>query len=126
MPRHPETSELRSGTHHAPVLDAAHSTLSIRDHRPRRSRTHVSRPRPLQPAALPAFSAHAASAERRLPVLAVSKYTKGEIEKLFGIPGARIEVVYNAIDERFLRGHASDTDRQILAERYLVTYPFLL
>jgi len=59
-------------------------------------------------------------------ILAVSKYTKSEIEKLFGIPGSRIEVVYNAIDERFLRGHASDTDRQILAERYLVTYPFLL
>jgi glycosyltransferase involved in cell wall biosynthesis len=59
-------------------------------------------------------------------ILAVSKYTKGEIEKLFGIPGPRIEVVYNAIDERFLRGHASDTDRQVLAERYLVTYPFLL
>src|SRR5271168_3570064 len=59
-------------------------------------------------------------------ILAVSKYTKSEIEKLFGIPGSRIEVVYNAIDERFLRGHASDTDRQVLAERYLVTYPFLL
>jgi glycosyltransferase involved in cell wall biosynthesis len=59
-------------------------------------------------------------------ILAVSKYTKSEIEKLFGIPGARIEIVYNAIDERFLRGHASDTDRQVLAERYLVTYPFLL
>ena len=59
-------------------------------------------------------------------VLAVSNFTKSEIEKLFGIPGSRIEVVYNAIDERFLRGHASDADRQILAERYLVTYPFLL
>jgi glycosyltransferase involved in cell wall biosynthesis len=59
-------------------------------------------------------------------ILAVSRYTKSEIEKLFGIPGTRIEVVYNAIDERFLRGHASDTDRQVLAERYLVTYPFLL
>ena len=59
-------------------------------------------------------------------ILAVSKYTKSEIEKLFGIPGHRIEVVYNAIDERFLRGHATDTDRQVLAERYLVTYPFLL
>jgi glycosyltransferase involved in cell wall biosynthesis len=59
-------------------------------------------------------------------ILAVSKYTKSDIEKLFGISGARIEVVYNAIDERFLRGHASDTDRQVLAERYLITYPFLL
>jgi len=59
-------------------------------------------------------------------ILAVSKYTKSDIEKLFGIPGSRIEVVYNAIDERFLRGHASDPERQVLAERYLVTYPFLL
>ncbi len=59
-------------------------------------------------------------------IFAVSKFTKSEIEKLFGIPAGRIEVVYNAIDERFLRGHASETDRQFLAERYLVTYPFLL
>jgi glycosyltransferase involved in cell wall biosynthesis len=59
-------------------------------------------------------------------ILAVSKYTKSDIEKLFGIPGSRIEVVYNAIDERFLSGHASDVERQVLAERYLVTYPFLL
>jgi glycosyltransferase involved in cell wall biosynthesis len=59
-------------------------------------------------------------------ILAVSRYTKSEIEKLFGISGTHIEVVYNAIDERFLRGHASDLDRQVLAERYLVTYPFLL
>ena len=35
-------------------------------------------------------------------------------------------MVYNAIDERFLRGHASDADRQLLAERYLVNHPFLL
>ena len=59
-------------------------------------------------------------------ILAVSKFTKSEIEKLFGIPGRYIEVVYNAIDERFLRGHATESDRQVLAERYLVTYPFLL
>ena len=59
-------------------------------------------------------------------LFAVSNFTKSEVEKLFGIPGARIEVVYNAIDERFLRGHASDADRQLLAERYLVNHPFLL
>jgi glycosyltransferase involved in cell wall biosynthesis len=59
-------------------------------------------------------------------ILAVSKFTKSEIEKLFGIRGSRVEVVYNAIDERFLHGHASENDRQILAERYLITYPFLL
>jgi glycosyltransferase involved in cell wall biosynthesis len=59
-------------------------------------------------------------------ILAVSKFTKSEIEKLFDIPSRHIEVVYNAIDERFLRGHASEAERQLLAERYLVTYPFLL
>jgi len=59
-------------------------------------------------------------------VFAVSKFTRSEIEKLFGIPSERIEVVYNAIDERFLRGHASESDRQFLAERYRVTSPFLL
>jgi glycosyltransferase involved in cell wall biosynthesis len=59
-------------------------------------------------------------------ILAVSKFTRSEIEKLFGIPASHMEVVYNAIDERFLRGHASESDRQILTERYLITYPFLL
>ncbi|MDQ1388189.1 MAG: hypothetical protein QOF56_1643 [Acidobacteriaceae bacterium] len=59
-------------------------------------------------------------------IFAVSNFTKIEIEKLFGIPPARIEVVYNAIDERFLHGHASAADRQLIAERYQVTYPFLL
>ena len=59
-------------------------------------------------------------------IFAVSRYTKAEVEKLFGVPGDRIEVVYNAIDERFLRGHATDADKQSLVERYLVNYPFLL
>ena len=59
-------------------------------------------------------------------IFAVSNFTKIEIEKLFGIPPGRIEVVYNAIDERFLHGHASAADRQLIAERYQVTYPFLL
>jgi glycosyltransferase involved in cell wall biosynthesis len=59
-------------------------------------------------------------------IFAVSKFTKLEIEKLFAIPEGRIEVVYNAIDERLLRGHASAADRQLIVERYQVTYPFLL
>jgi glycosyltransferase involved in cell wall biosynthesis len=59
-------------------------------------------------------------------IFAVSNFTKIEIEKLFGIPSGRIEVVYNAIDERFLHGHASAADRQLIAERYQVNYPFLL
>jgi glycosyltransferase involved in cell wall biosynthesis len=59
-------------------------------------------------------------------IFAVSNFTKVEMEKLFGIPEQRIEVVYNAIDERFLHGHASSSDRQLIAERYQVNYPFLL
>ena len=59
-------------------------------------------------------------------IFAVSQFSKSEVEKLFGIQPQKIEVVYNAIDERFLHGHANDADRQLIAERYLVTYPFLL
>ncbi len=59
-------------------------------------------------------------------VLAVSQFTKGEIQKLLAIPDGRIEVVYNAIDERFLHGHATDADRELIAQRYQVSYPFLL
>ena len=59
-------------------------------------------------------------------IFAVSHFTRTEIEKLFEIPTSRIEVVYNAIDERFLRGHASAADRELIAQRYQVTYPFLL
>jgi len=59
-------------------------------------------------------------------IFAVSKFTRTEIEKLFEIPSSRIEVVYNAIDERFLHGHASAADRELIAQRYQVNYPFLL
>lgn len=59
-------------------------------------------------------------------IFAVSNFTRAEVEKLFGISPGRIEVVYNAIDERFLRGHASAADRELIAQRYQVTYPFLL
>ena len=59
-------------------------------------------------------------------ILAVSNFTKNEIEKVFGIPSNRLEVVHNAIDPRFLHGHATEADRQFLAERYQITYPFLL
>jgi glycosyltransferase involved in cell wall biosynthesis len=59
-------------------------------------------------------------------VIAVSQFTKNEIEKLLAIADDRIEVVYNAIDERFLRGHATDADRELIAQRYLVNYPFIL
>jgi glycosyltransferase involved in cell wall biosynthesis len=59
-------------------------------------------------------------------IFAVSNFTKLEMEKLFNIPAGRIEVVYNAIDERLLHGHATAAERQVIVERYQVTYPFLL
>ena len=59
-------------------------------------------------------------------IFAVSNFTRTDIEKYFDIPSSRIEVVYNAIDERFLRGHATPADRDLIAQRYQVTYPFLL
>jgi len=59
-------------------------------------------------------------------IFAVSNFTRNEIEKLFDVPSSRIEVLYNAIDERFLHGHASAADREMIAQRYQVTYPFLL
>src|SRR6202165_482848 len=59
-------------------------------------------------------------------IFAVSNFTKAEIEKLSDIPSQRIEVVYNAIDERFLHGHGTDAERRLIVERYQVPYPFLL
>jgi glycosyltransferase involved in cell wall biosynthesis len=59
-------------------------------------------------------------------ILAVSQFTKKDIHRLFGVDEGRIEVVYNAIDDRFRTGHASDADREMIAERYQANYPFLL
>jgi glycosyltransferase involved in cell wall biosynthesis len=59
-------------------------------------------------------------------VFAVSKFTKSELEKLFSIPPRKVEVVYNAVDERFMHGHASEADRELIAQRYQVSYPFVL
>ena len=59
-------------------------------------------------------------------IFAVSNSTRNDIGRLFHIPLSKVEVIYNAIDERFRRGHATDADRQFIAERYQVNYPFLL
>jgi glycosyltransferase involved in cell wall biosynthesis len=59
-------------------------------------------------------------------ILAVSQFTKKDIQRLFKIPDAKVEVVYNAIDERFREGHATEADREFIAERYQTNYPFIL
>jgi glycosyltransferase involved in cell wall biosynthesis len=64
--------------------------------------------------------------DRAARILAVSNFTKNELVRLFHVPPEKIDVIYNAIDERFQLGHATDADRQLIAERYQVNYPFLL
>jgi glycosyltransferase involved in cell wall biosynthesis len=59
-------------------------------------------------------------------IFAVSNFSKKDTERLFHVPGDKIEVIYNALDDRFRQGHATDADRKLIAERYQVTYPFLL
>jgi glycosyltransferase involved in cell wall biosynthesis len=46
--------------------------------------------------------------------------------RLFNVPSQKIEVIYNAIDDRFRQGHASEAEREFIAERYQVNCPFLL
>lgn len=59
-------------------------------------------------------------------VLAVSNSTKNDVTRMFQVPEEKVDVVYNAIDERFKLGHATDAEREMIAERYQVNYPFLL
>jgi glycosyltransferase involved in cell wall biosynthesis len=63
---------------------------------------------------------------RAARIFAVSHFTKNDVQRLFGIPAEKIDVVYNAIDDRFRQGHANAEDREFIAERYQVNYPFLL
>ena len=59
-------------------------------------------------------------------IFAVSNFSKKDTERLFHVPADKIEVIYNALDDRFRQGHATDADRKLIAERYQVNYPFLL
>ena len=59
-------------------------------------------------------------------IFAVSNSTRNDIGRLFQIPLGNVEVIYNAIDEGFRCGHATDADRELIAGRYQVNYPFLL
>ena len=63
---------------------------------------------------------------RAARIFAVSKFSKRDTEGLFRVPAEKIEVIYNAIDEGFRQGHASQQERDFIAERYQVNYPFLL
>jgi len=58
-------------------------------------------------------------------IMAVSRATQRDIENLFGIPAARIRVVENAIDERFVQS-ARREEQGLVLQRYSVADPFLL
>ncbi len=58
-------------------------------------------------------------------IIAVSHSSKRELARAFSIPESKIEVIYNALDERFLRDPLpADADR--ILERLAVNYPFVL
>jgi glycosyltransferase involved in cell wall biosynthesis len=63
--------------------------------------------------------------ERADRILAVSENAKRELERGFEVPAGKVEVVYNAVEERFLTEPiAADADH-VLA-RYAVDGPFVL
>jgi glycosyltransferase involved in cell wall biosynthesis len=63
---------------------------------------------------------------RAARIFAVSNFSKTDTVRLFNVPPQKIEVIYNAIDDSFRLGHASDAERHAVAERYQVNTPFLL
>src|ERR1700732_1086310 len=58
-------------------------------------------------------------------IFAVSHSSKRELARVFGVPEKKIEVVYNALDERFVREPVPNDAARVL-ERHAVTDPFVL
>jgi glycosyltransferase involved in cell wall biosynthesis len=59
-------------------------------------------------------------------IFAVSQFTKKDVARHFGVPAEKIEVVYNALDDNFLRGHATPLEQANIRGRYQLESPFLL
>jgi glycosyltransferase involved in cell wall biosynthesis len=64
--------------------------------------------------------------EHAARVFAVSNFTKRDVGRYFNVPTTKIEVVYNALDENFLRGHSTAAEQAMIRGRYQVDSPFLL
>lgn len=58
-------------------------------------------------------------------IITVSYATKRELARQFAIPESKIEVIYNALDERLVREPFPEDAERIL-ERHAVNYPFVL
>ena len=63
---------------------------------------------------------------RAARLLAVSNFTKQDLQRFFQISAPKIEVVYNALDEKFSLGHTTPEERETIVERYQVNTPFIL
>jgi glycosyltransferase involved in cell wall biosynthesis len=64
--------------------------------------------------------------QRAARIFAVSNFTKHDVGRYFQVKPDKIDVIYNALDDRFRMGHTTLAERQMLAERYQVNYPFIL
>lgn len=58
-------------------------------------------------------------------ILAVSRATRRDLQQLFGVPGDKIDVVYNALDARIAEAPSQEAVQRIL-ERYSIHDPYLL
>ncbi len=63
---------------------------------------------------------------RAARIFAVSNFTKRDVGRYFNVKPEKIEVVYNALDETFLRGHSTASEQEMVRGRYQVDSPFLL
>ncbi len=63
---------------------------------------------------------------RAARIFAVSNFTKRDVGRYFNVKPEKIEVVYNALDETFLRGHSTPSEQEMIRGRYQVDSPFLL
>jgi glycosyltransferase involved in cell wall biosynthesis len=58
-------------------------------------------------------------------VITVSEASKRDILRYFRVPESKIDVIYNAIDDRFWEGPTAD-EMMLVRERYRLTDPFVL
>jgi glycosyltransferase involved in cell wall biosynthesis len=64
--------------------------------------------------------------DRAARIFAVSNFTKRDVARYFNVKPSKIEVVYNALDESFQRGHSTLAEQAMVRGRYQVDSPFLL
>jgi glycosyltransferase involved in cell wall biosynthesis len=64
--------------------------------------------------------------QRAARIFAVSRFTKRDVSRYFSVDPDRIEVVYNALDESFQRGHSTLEEQAMVRGRYQIESPFLL